>query len=369
MRALAVAILTLCACKTSPLAIPEDMATTPVDLSHLPLDKVDVLFVIDDTAGAGEQANLRQRIPDLIEGLDGLAVAGHPASYHFGVVTSSLGAPGISCGKDLGAKLQQVGRGAAPGCKGPVGANFVRYDQAASTNNLPAGQDLPTTLGCMLDVGDIGCGFEMTLEAGYRALHDPIPENAGFLRHDALLVIVYLTDEDDCSVDPASDLFTANPAYGPLTSFRCTRFGIFCDGALVADAAPMSYASCTPATPAEGSKLTDLNKYINFLTQPDSKGGVKDDPRDVLVAAIAAPPAPFATEAGTGPEICDQGTTTCTLLSHSCVSPDATFFGNPAVRLNAVVESAPNHLFHSMCDLDYGAPMQALAARIGAALQ
>lgn len=366
--------LTVAACHDSDaLPVPGDGgsdAASPGDLARgprTPRDKIDVLFMVDDSNGEPYKQALRVRLPSLVKALDVLAAEGHSASYHFGVVTSDLGAPGINCGKNRGAKLQALGAGSAAGCAGPVGSNFLAYDQTKGTNNVPAGQDLSTTLGCMMNVGDRGCGFEMQLEAVYRALHDPIPENQGFLRSDALLVVVIITDEDDCSVDPTSDLFTANPAYGSLASFRCTRFGVFCDGALVSATAPMSYQSCTAATPAQGGKLTDLAKYINFFAQPASKGGVKSDPRDVVVSLIAAPPSPFSVGVGIGSDVCGTGASSCAILDHSCASStDSSFFGDPGVRLDAVVQQIADHATQSMCDADYTTIVTTIGDRIRA---
>src|SRR5688572_15379707 len=196
-----------------PLGVPDPSDRfVEVETEQNLKDQVDILFVIDDSGSmAPKQDQLRQRFPDLVKSLDTLAAAGNKASYHIGVVTSDLGAPGLSCGKNRGAKLQPLGAEAPIGCQGPVGANYIEYDQRNGTTNLPPGQDLPTTFSCMASVGDQGCGFEFTLEAAYRALHDPIPENAGFLRPTAILVVVFLTDEDDCSADLTSDLFTNNP--------------------------------------------------------------------------------------------------------------------------------------------------------------
>jgi len=341
------------------------------DLAHgprTPHDKVDLLFMIDDSGGTSAKVQaFRTRFPILVKSIDDLAAAGHPASYHFGVVTSDLGAPGISCGNNRGAKLQAIGHGAGAGCAGPTGGNFLSYDQSTGTNNLPPGQDLPTTFGCMANVGSQGCGFEMPLESIYRALHDPIPENQGFLRDDALLVVVMITDEDDCSADPTSDLFTANPAYGALNSFRCPRFGVACEGALITAEAPKSYSSCTAATPAQGGKLTDLAKYIQFFSQPESKGGVKADPRDVVFALIAAPPTPVVVGTGVGPDICGSGTSSCPIIGHSCSSPvDSAFFGDPGVRVDAVMQQIPDHTNASICDSDDALFVTAIGDRIKA---
>ena len=86
---------------------------------------------------------------------------------------------------------------------------------------LTAGRDLPvqrrrrrpTTRGdisaaftCIAALGDRGCGFEHQFESVLRALgadgKAAPAENQGFLRRDALLAIIMLTNEDDCSARP-----------------------------------------------------------------------------------------------------------------------------------------------------------------------
>jgi len=70
---------------------------------------------------------------------------------------------------------------------------------------------------CVSQVGTEGCGIEQPLEAALKALTPSTSditflngrgrrdrENAGFVRDDAILAVVIVTDEDDCSVaDPA----------------------------------------------------------------------------------------------------------------------------------------------------------------------
>ena len=68
----------------------------------------------------------------------------------------------------------------------------------------------------MTSFGDVGCGFQQPLEATYLALHGDVPENAGFLRDDALLVVVYIVDKDDCSV-PDTDLSIRRTPPSPCT--------------------------------------------------------------------------------------------------------------------------------------------------------
>jgi hypothetical protein len=62
--------------------------------------------------------------------------------------------------------------------------------------------NVATTFGCIAEVGTSGPSYEMPLLATDLALTDrmePGGTNVGFLREDALLAVVMLTDENDCS--------------------------------------------------------------------------------------------------------------------------------------------------------------------------
>jgi hypothetical protein len=281
-----------------------------------------------------------------------------------------------------GGQLQKIGAAAAIGCLAPTGGlNFIDYNQITKGTNLPVGQDLPTTFGCMAAVGDKGCGFEQPLEAAYQALHNVPAANANFIRADAQLFVIFLTDEDDCSADnscPQSDpscIF--NPAstsmYGSLLSYRCTQYGVSCNGALPPygdSGGPLS--GCKGATDAEGGKLTDVRKYIDFFTKPASQGGVKVDPTSVSLVAISAPSSPFSTFLANpnpmppGPYVScptPMGTTCAVVLQHSCFA-NTEFFGDPAVRLNQVVNAVSSHQQTSVCDTSYQSALQSLGAKI-----
>jgi hypothetical protein len=81
------------------------------------------------------------------------------------------------------------------------------------------GQDF----ACIATLGTGGCGFEQPLAASERALvlqARPGGPNDGFLRADAMLGIVFLSDENDCSAaDPA--LF--DPVGDPPLPRRCVE--------------------------------------------------------------------------------------------------------------------------------------------------
>jgi hypothetical protein len=366
--------LGLSACLSPPVEAPRTLVTqeTDVRVEQNIKNKVDILFMVDNSPSMTPKQNeLKNRFPSLIKKLDDFATKGNPAWYHIGVVTSDLGSGQFTLGSGAqchpggdGGKLQAKGAAADVSC-GKLGnnLNFIDYNQLNNTNNLPAGQDLPKTFTCMASVGAMGCGFEHQLESVYRALHDPIAENQGFLRADAILAVVFVTDEDDCSADPNTDLFdpSKTATYGINHSYRCTRFGLTCNGGMPPDAdsgGPLSM--CVSASPAAGGKLIDIQKYINYFTLPSAAGGVKLDPNDVILATISAPPDPVASKLTT--PCADASAPSCVILSHSCSAPQPVdamgnplFFGDPAVRISTVINSAKSgHKQEtSICDTDY----------------
>jgi hypothetical protein len=383
------------------LTLPPGCGTLAMDLGTTELDepiegnvrnKVDLLFMIDNSPSVAPQQNeLKARFPQLIKILEDFGKA-KPAWYHIGVVTSDLGAGqfnlgGGQCHPDgLGGKLQALGQAADPTCVAPTrNLNFIDYNQLiryASGNadsNLPAGQDLATSFGCMASVGQMGCGFEHPLESVYRALHDPPPENHDFLRDDASLFVVWLTDEDDCSAPPDTDLFdpTKVAEYGALLSYRCTQYGIWCGTPPM----PLPYGDtmgtvspCSSWPPEDGGKLIDINRYIDFFSKPASEGGVKRDPADVTLVGITGP-----SSAGVSVKLvntslngtaCPQpidGKTCAVWLQPSCIAPQNTqFTGDPAVRINQVIGAMPtaNQQLTSICDTTYQSALEGLGQKI-----
>jgi hypothetical protein len=319
---------------------------------------VDLLFVVDDSGSmAPKQWALRQRFSQLVERL--VAAPGDGFDLHIGVTTTDLGAPGISCGYRHGGALVRDGAASAHGCQ-PLADEqpFITYQTESGATNAMAG-DVVEQFACLAAGGELGCGYEMPLESAYRVLTE---DHSGFVRPDALLVLVLVTDEDDCSVDdPADDLFT-NPAHGVLNSYRCARFGVVCDGQLLPERPDASFSSCRAATTDDGGKLAPLSKYQQLFYAPAEQGGIKADPRRVLVASLAAPPTPVRTEVAGTKELCGLENITCTVLSHSCQSGDHA--GDPAVRLDELVSHGQDPVRGSICDDDYRGFFDALAHAI-----
>ena len=313
------------------------------DIAYAATSKVDLLFVLDDgPTMAVKLATWRAALPALVDGLTATASAGRPASYHLGVITSDLGAgetadPAIGCrpggdGALLRATADMTG-----------GVRYIDDDQLAGTSNVP---DVAATLAALSDVGTAGCAFPQPLEAAYRALHDPSAGNAGFLRSDAILVVLFVTDGDDCSAPATSDVFAGGDR------FACTQFGIACNGAPVPPAEASGLSNCQPLAMENGGKLFDVERYTGFFTRPAAQGGVKVDPNDVILAAVAGPRDPLGVRVTT-PCAADPTRATCATLEPSCVAiDDVRYAGTPAIRLTTVVAAAKNERLASICAAD-----------------
>lgn len=367
-----------------------------VTVNPNPKDKVDLLFLIDNSGSMDAmQAALRERFFYFFKPFDELAKDGHYVDFHIGVVTSdygagATGAPGCepSPGGQRGI-LQAIGVKADPSCLSPTGARFIEYSNApGAANNLPAGQDLATTFTCMASVGSMGCGMEHQMESVHAALKGDLAENAGFIRPDAALAVAFVTNEDDASAPPDTDIFdkSLTAEYGYEASYsRQTRLGIVC--------CPPGVASCRPeemqfppygdsagplsmcrAAPNPPGRLYDIRRYIDFFTLPARKGGVKANPDDVILYALDAPDDTFqvilsnpgSSENQQCPQLNESSNPPCVpVLRHSCKNPDVPgLFGDPAVRLNTVVRAVAQHRIWSICDGDYADALQHFATAV-----
>jgi len=317
---------------------------------------VDVLFMVDDSPSTLDKTtNLRTSFPAFINMLAG--VPGGLPSLHIGVVTSDLGTkgasdaapgpgigsgPGSCTGNGKGGNLQTQGTALVTG-------NFIsdirNADGSRSTNYTGT---LPDALSAMAAVGATGCGFEQSIEAVKRALDGTNAANTGFLRPSADLVVVMLSDEDDCSMSHSS-LMGTDPALGPLQSFRCTRFGITCDvGGTTPDEMNAAGDKSSCHSNETSAYLTRVGDYVSFLK------GLKADPRSVMVAALVGPATPVKTELRPPP----GGGTAVPALFHSCSYTDAMSqleVADPAVRITELANQFQHHVVQSVCgDLSPG---------------
>ncbi len=362
-------------------------------------NKLDILFMIDNSSSMSEmQTKLYNQLPTFINVLQSTPAA---PDLHIAVVSSDMGAPGDSTSSigcttrgDQG-QFESLERGACTDSTLESGATFISDDGAGSTNYT--GANLATVFQCIAPLGDKGCGFEHQLASIDRALgadgSDSPSTNAGFLRNDAYLGIVILTNEDDCSAPTNTELFSvasggsnqqniAN-ALGPLENYRCNQFGHLCKDAngnqIMPPLNPPNGATTLDLTDCESNDtgsglLTPVSQFVS-----DIKALKPDPDNQILVAAIVAPPDPYTV--AWVPAVNGQNTQTGELwpeIEHSCgpdggddVNPEATMyptdgsFGDPGVRISQFVSSFQDSVLASICDASYAKSMQAIATKLG----
>ena len=247
-------------------------------------NRVDVLLVVDKSRGMGEkEALLATAIPDLVNRFanprciepSGSPAAQQPAGpadpcpsptsqrefapvrdMHLGVVSSALGDHGgdvcaenmpNSTNNDLAELLtRSEGGGTVPTYQS---LGFLAWDPAQQLT--PPGetdvQNLITNLSAMvIGAGSVGCGLESQLESWYRFLVEPDPyltieaqngqavaqgtdttllaQRKAFLRPDSLLIVLLLTDENDCSIRDGGQYYyaaRANNYHLPRAQITC----------------------------------------------------------------------------------------------------------------------------------------------------
>jgi|ERR1044071_864128 hypothetical protein len=340
----------------------EEVVAFPVTASR----DLDLLFLIDDSPStADKQANLASGFPTFIATLQ--SFPGGLPDLHIGFATADMGTQGaLDMNPSFGPEVGTGMRGTCSGT-GKDGALQVFGQPVAdvflsdSANPVTAARTRNYTGNLAVVMGEIakgagvdGCGFEQPLAAVERALTNPA--NHGFLRPDAYLGVIVITDEDDCSLAHYSLLATdatSNALLGALQSFRCTRFGVQCDRGGQTPDAMNQVGAKQDCHPNDGSAyLTTVGKYAAFLK------GLKTFPGKVFVAAIAGATAPVAVELN----VPSNGKTAIPSLAHSCSYVDRTGMtavADPAIRIQSFVDQFADHsAFASICNHDPSVALQ-----------
>lgn len=297
-------------------------------------DQVDLLFVIDNSQNMAErQRQLSQSFSQVFEHLS--FGRGQP-DMHIGVVATDIG-------------IGEFG-GAATGCTaqghgGSLESPAVRGCAISSESYLEVQRDvdgsvltnfegsLNDTFACMAELGENGCEYEQPLQGMRSALDKSIEQNLGFLRPDAVLGVVVLTDEDDCSTYNPALFDPENPQFrGDDPNFRCFQTGVICDGDDVYK--PGMRNDCRPRDNSE--HVTAVDTYVDYLR------ALKPNPQDLVVTAIIGDPENVYVEAD------DDGADA--QLTPSCQDTQGTA-AYPGIRLSAFVDAfADSGELSSLCD-------------------
>ncbi len=370
---------------------------------------VDILFVIDNSGSmAEEQARLARNFPTFIGKL-----AEMNADYRIGITTTDVAHPGCkqatpengalvlrSCTEGVAADAFKYGDiDAAFACTdqctlsadqlalrpGADGETHPWLESTLGETNLQAGVSMAAAFACFGPQGIDGCGFESPLEAMKLAIEQArSPGGSGFMRDEALLSVVLVTDETDCSANPAQDIFTSNDVFWNdevprLTSGTCWRAGVACTGAgpefTECHAEDYSADGEPGASRPEDAVLRPIDGYIEFLAglRAGSADPADTGPhaREVLMSLIAGVPVGY-----------DQGDAELAFMAAAPGSPQAHNFGIspgcvntedgsnstavPPVREREVAEAFADGArnVYSICQDDYSPALAHIAAQI-----
>lgn len=374
---------------------------------------VDILFVIDNSGSmAEEQSRLARNFEAFAARLDTMG-----AHYRIGFTTTDSGNPRCSGttpeGGDLVLRscLDRLGEGAfqfndidaAYACTDvcsltgdqlavrPSTASGASDGQEAKprpwiekidgVSNLPGGVSMADAFACFGPQGIDGCGFEQPLESMYRALQkalEPSEGNHGFMRDNALLSVIFVTDETDCSYDPGhSDIFTSDKTFWESpddpapTSALCWNAGVACQGPgpVYDGCEPEDYAADGTPGAADGvAVLRPVSRYTDFLAE--IQGDKQAQGRDVLLSLIAG--VPIGYEKG-GLEIPYQEAADGTDqqrdfgIAPGCVAQDGSgSTAIPPVRERVVAEAfaGSETNLYSICQDDYTPALEGIARQI-----
>lgn len=158
-------------------------------------DKMDIVFVVDNSGSMEEeQSNLATNFPMFAQLLKNYTVSdGKPLDFRVAITTT---------GRDVNFTID-LGAGFGKFPQSEKGDNGEFRNTCNSTQRWldAADPNLEQNLACRANVGLDGSSIEMPLLMSKWALSERVLDgtNAGFLRDDALLAIVVLTDEDDAS--------------------------------------------------------------------------------------------------------------------------------------------------------------------------
>jgi hypothetical protein len=424
-----VSVLSLSALLTACLEHPlktvtydsQEELSEPIEL--LVKKDVDILFVIDNSWSMGEEQALLSR--NFGAFVDVLEQKGVEANYRIGVTTTDSDSPRCDTTPEngrlvLSSCVDRVGAGefTAQTTEGKIDRTAACTDLCAFADaelpitptatvadptprarrwiestggrtNLPAGVTAVDAFQCFGPQGVAGCGMESPLESMRRALaasSDPASPNFGFLRPDALLAVVFITDETDCSINPAHEQFfytQSDPVFsdgGPPDSASCWRMGVACEGSGPA------FAGChaidfapdgQPAADAADAMLVPVRDYVDFLQAIEDDKRARDGKQEVIVAMLAGVPPGY--EHGDVP-ISYRDDVDPAFVDTYGVSPGCTFEEDgvlltravPPVREREFAEAfelradpdVPEPNLYSLCQSDYSDALSAIADRI-----
>jgi len=365
-----------------------------------PQRALDLLIVIDDSPSMrDEQEKLQEQVPRLVNLLltggeaEPEAVGEFPAveSLHVGIVTPDLGhstvpAHSFSAGSGMSFDfnptstcMRNNGNGNAgfmqtEGLSGnprtpcvavtpPEGTRYLNHPEPGFT-----AVDLVNDVECVTGQDD-GCGFEQQLESILAS--DRNTANSGFNREGALLAVILITDEDDCSTtDPRVfdvEARDSNPFQGPFTSSDELQFNLRCWAHKQALQNVQRYVDGVAALKSDPSQV--VFAAITGIPEDGALDRVNFDSDEARYDAILAHP---GMEQVPDPSEADNRSQE---LTPACEAGDGSGSAAPGVRIVETMRGLAEDntgvgtVVESICADDYAPALNAIVDRIAAALR
>jgi hypothetical protein len=378
---------------------------------------VDVLFVIDNSGSMGEeQATLAANVPALIDVLEQEHVR---ANYRIGITTTDNGNEWCP----VGSTTPEAGKMVLSSCKSrlqdflfnngevdvqdlacndiclltdaelQIAPTTTDFDPTPSPRpwlennlgekNIPESTSMVDAFRCFGPQGINGCGFESQLESMYLALKRA--ENTGeaeygFVRPTAILAVVFLTDETDCSynksyseifAEDGNRVFWSDPAASYPTSAVCWNAGVTCTGD------PSNYDTCEPVNKdVDGNEgvsdaeavLHPMSRYYGLLDGLEAQKQDFNANQEIIVGLIGGVDSQgtvhYASVAQTDPEYENNFG-----IGPGCMAPPPVgstdpITAVPPVRERALVDRYSEGNMFSICESDYSPALEQIASRI-----
>jgi hypothetical protein len=413
LRALCVAGLTACSPVGPAAPEQEHYSEGWAQLQYVRPHKADILIVLDNSSSmAEEQALLANNLGLFIDVLEQedieadyrIAItttdAGHPScpastpergAFVLTPCTSRLdefvadgeGGPSdvraVACSANCGLDAADLAILPTTTDEDPIPAPHPWLERINGHTNLREGIDMRDALSCFAPQGVAGCDFETPLESMYQALlrtKDPTDPAYGFLRKDATLLVVILTDEDDCSLAPGAEeifsadgnkLFWSDQDAAAPTSAVCWNAGVTCVGD------PSGYDSCeainkdlagNEGVAGADAVLHPLSRYVElFDALMVDKRALDPGQRPLIgiVAGVNAIGNPLFADVGDSDPAFQQTFGIGPSCKANTSDPDRPIRATPPVRLLAMqTVLVPGGMF-SVCQSDWTPVLEILA--------
>lgn len=256
-----------------------------------PFISTDILFVIDNSSSMLEE---QEKVARELSGFVRLLAQGPVENdFHVGVITTGVSINARSCTPGSQPRLERF----------PEESGRLQYGKQSDGSREPRSErrilsiddpDFVDQFQLLVRQGTNGSGEEMGLEAMRRALSPPLieepadadpPGNLGFLRPGARLLVVIVSDEDDCS-DPGGQEVVLEPICGDACAedAGCGGEGHYC----LADGAGQRRCSTNRCETPEGrARLEPVSTYVDFLRSLDDGTG-SGRTREAFLAVIGA---------------------------------------------------------------------------------